>query len=87
MVNAQPPAGTPSGPVGEAGATARTLIGALSASPLVLALVVIELATLGLLYWNVISGERERTESIKLLYQNRESVARLLAECEFKSQK
>lgn len=73
---------TPQGPIGEAGATTRKLIDSLSASPLVLALVVIELATLGLLYWSVTSGERERTESIKLLYQNRESVARLLAECD-----
>lgn len=71
----------PSGPIGEAGATARSLIGALSSNPLVLALVVIELATLGLLYWSIVSAEHERTEGLRLLYANRELVARLLAEC------
>ena len=81
MANSQQQ-GTPQGPIGEAGATARTLVAALGASPLILALVVIELATIALLYWSIVSGERERTESLKLLYQNRELVAKLLIECD-----
>ena len=68
-------------PIGEAGETARSLIGALSRNPVVLALVVIELATIGLLYWSAVGAERERTESLRLLYQNRDTVGRLLAEC------
>jgi hypothetical protein len=71
----------PSGPIGEAGATARSLINGLSSSPLVLALVVIDLATLGLLYWQGTLGESERRTSLELLYKNRSEVSQLLAKC------
>lgn len=65
----------------EAGETARSIVSGLSSNPLVLALVVIDLATIGLLYWSAMSAERERRESLKLLYGNRELVAKLLSSC------
>lgn len=74
----------PTGPIGEAGATARSLINGLSSNPLVLALVVIEIATLGLLYWQGALGEGERRRSLELLYQNRSEVGQLLSRCDGK---
>lgn len=70
-----------SGPIGEAGATARTLVTALGASPLVLALVVINLSTIALLYWQAVIAERERHQSLELLYKNRSEVGELLLRC------
>ena len=71
----------PQGPIGEAGATARTLIDALGASPVVLALVVVCLGLIGLLYWSASVAERERADERKLLYENRREVGQLLASC------
>lgn len=70
-----------SGPIGEAGATARSLIGALGTNPYVLASVVLNLGLIGLLYWEAGVAERERSEERKLLYENRTFVGKLLAEC------
>jgi hypothetical protein len=53
----------------------------LSSNPIVLALVVIDLATLGLLYWQGTLGESERRRSLELLYQNRTEVGQLLTKC------
>lgn len=69
------------GPVGEAGETARTLIDRLSTSPLVLGLVVVNLALCGLLYWQAVIGERERGRELDLLYKNRTEVGQLLLQC------
>lgn len=69
------------GPIGEAGATARTLVTALGANPYVLASVVINLGLIGLLYWQGVIGERERTVERTLLYQNRSETAQLLSRC------
>jgi len=69
------------GPVAEAGQTARSLIDAFRGQPLSLALVVMNLALLGLLYWSAVVAERERTLSLKLLYENRTFVGNLLARC------
>lgn len=68
-------------PIGEAGETARSLIDKLSASPVVLALVVINLALCGLLYWQAVIGERERGKELELLYKNRTEVGQLLLQC------
>lgn len=70
-----------SGPIGEVGATARTLVTSLGANPYVLASVVLNLALCGLLYWYGLTAERERSEERKLLYQNRSETAQLLSRC------
>jgi hypothetical protein len=72
---------SPQGPIGEAGATARTLIGALGSNPYVLASVVLNLGLIGLLYWSAAISERERGEERRLLYQNRSEVSQLLVSC------
>jgi hypothetical protein len=77
LANSQPP----QGPIGEVGATARTLIGALGGNPYVLASVVINLGLMGLLYWQGTIAERERGEERRLLYQNRSEVGQLLVSC------
>ncbi|HEX3520784.1 MAG TPA: hypothetical protein VHT52_01700 [Stellaceae bacterium] len=53
----------------------------MSSNPLVLALVVIDLATLGLLYWQGTLAESERRTSLELLYKNRTEVGQLLTKC------
>ena len=69
------------GPVHEAGETARSIVDVFRSNPLVLALILMNLALLGLLYWNAVSGERERTQSLSMLYENRRIVGQLLHDC------
>ncbi|HEX7199489.1 MAG TPA: hypothetical protein VF213_08425 [Dongiaceae bacterium] len=69
------------GPIGEAGATARTLVTALGANPYVLASVLMNLGLIGLLYWGSTLAERERSEERRLLYENRSETAKLLSRC------
>ena len=69
------------GPVREAGETARSIIDVFRNSPFTLALIVMNGALLALLYLSAVSGERERTKSLELLYANREIVGKLLHDC------
>lgn len=68
-------------PVHEAGETARTVVSIFQREPIVLALILMNIALLGLLYWNGLVAERERSKSLELLYDNRRYVADLLARC------
>jgi len=54
---------------------------ALKDQPLSLALVVMNLCLLGYLYYAGIVAHDERKTEMQLLYQNRESMAKLLYEC------
>ena len=65
----------------EAGETARSALNIFAREPIVLALVVMNLALLGLLYWGGVSAEHERTKGIELLYENRKYVADILSKC------
>lgn len=76
MANSQP-----QGPIGEAGATARTIVDRLGSNPFILASVVLNLGLMGLLYWQGVIGERERTRELELLYKNRTEVGQLLLKC------
>jgi glucose-6-phosphate-specific signal transduction histidine kinase len=70
-----------SGPVHEAGETARSLVDVFRSQPFTLALIIMNLALLGLLYYSGISSERERTQALKMLYENRALVGQLLHDC------
>jgi hypothetical protein len=67
--------------VHEAGETARSAIDVFRSQPFTLALVLMNLALLGILYWNGVIAEREREKGLELLYDNRKFVGQLLAEC------
>ena len=69
------------GPIHEAGETARSAIGVFTSQPIVLALILMNAALLGLLYWDHGISEHERTRSLELLYDNRKFVGDLLARC------
>ena len=69
------------GPVHEAGETARSIVDIFRANPLVLALILMNIALLTLLYLSAVSGERERSKSLELLYDNRKIVGQLLHDC------
>lgn len=57
------------------------MIEGLGANPYVLASVVINLGLMGLLYWQGMIAQRERSEERQLLYQNRSETAQLLSRC------
>ena len=63
----------PNGPIHEAGETARSAIGVFTSQPIVLALILMNAALLGLLYWDHGISEHERTRSLELLYEDRKS--------------
>jgi hypothetical protein len=65
----------------EAGQTARSFIDALKDQPLSLALVVMNMTLLAFLYYSGVVAHSERQRETELLYQNRDSVGRLLANC------
>ena len=69
------------GPVHEAGETARSIVDVFRANPLTLALILMNLALLGFLYWRETSAEHERSRSLELLYENRKYMGDLLARC------
>jgi hypothetical protein len=70
-------------PIHEAGETARSIVNAFSSQPLALALILMNLGLMGLLYWSDVRGEKERTRSLELLYENRKYVTEMLARCNF----
>jgi hypothetical protein len=65
----------------EAGETARSIIDVFKSQPVVLGLILINLALVGLLYWGTVTAERERTRGLELLYENRKTVGDLLHNC------
>lgn len=71
------------GPVEEAGRTARGIVAAFKRDPLTLAMVLMNLALVGLLYLQAGFAREEHNHDIELLYSNRSEVAQLLARCNF----
>ena len=61
--------------------TARSFVDALKDQPLSLALVAMNLGLLGFLYYGSIVANRERLEEQKLIFENRNMVAQMLANC------
>jgi len=68
-------------PIHEAAETTRSAIEVFRSQPFVLALILMNLALLGFLYWNGVVAQHERERSLELLYDNRRFVGQLLAEC------
>lgn len=64
----------------EAGATARSALNIFAKQPLVLALILMNLALLGLLYWERTGAAHERQRELDLIFQNRKYEADLLYE-------
>jgi hypothetical protein len=65
----------------EAGETARSFVDAMKDQPLSLALVVMNLALMGYLYYAAAANNALRKDEQTLLYQNRREVSVLLARC------
>ena len=65
----------------EGGKAVNSFIDALKSQPLSLALVVMNIGLLGYLYYQGSVAASERHHEMDLLYQNRETVAKLLQEC------
>lgn len=63
------------------GGIVATTVGALKQQPLVLALVIMNLALLGFLYYSGIVAHNERSEQAKMLSENRNAIAELLTTC------
>lgn len=63
------------------GGIVATTVGALKQQPLVLALVIMNLALLGFLYYSGIVAHNERSEQAKMLSENRSAIAELLTTC------
>ena len=63
------------------GEAAKGFIDALKGQPLSLALVAMNIGLLGFLYYTGVVAHDERKLETQLLYQNRETVAKLLVEC------
>ena len=59
----------------------KSFIDALKDQPLSLALVAMNIGLLGFLYYGAVVSNKERLEEQKLIFENRNMVARLLAEC------
>ena len=62
------------------GAVAST-VNVFKQQPLILALVIMNLALLGFLYYLGVAAHNERSEQAKLLYQNNADMAELLTKC------
>ena len=69
------------GPIEEGAKAATSFIDALKAQPLSLALVVMNIGLLGFLYYSGVAAHQEREAEMKLLYENRSEMARLLYQC------
>lgn len=69
------------GAIEEGAKAAGTFMEALRSQPLSLALVVMNLALIGFLYYEHANLNSERKGELDLLYQNRQEVAVLLAQC------
>jgi hypothetical protein len=65
----------------EAGEAARSFVDALKDQPLSLALVVMNIALIGYLYYDGASNKKLRTDEMALLYRNQRETSQLLARC------
>jgi len=61
---------------------AASVVDSLKSQPLALAMVLMNLGLLGFLYYSGVVAHSERAEEMKLMYENRATVAKLLAECQ-----
>jgi hypothetical protein len=61
---------------------ASSFIEAMKGQPLALAMAVMNIGLLGYLYYAGVQAHDERREEMKMLYENRQFVAKLLAECQ-----
>jgi hypothetical protein len=66
----------------ETGQTARSMIDALKREPLSLALVIMNLALLGTLFWFGTTVAKQRETEIRLLYDSQKDVRELLSRCD-----
>lgn len=69
------------GPSEEAGKAVGSFFSIMGGQPLSLALVIMNMALIGYLYYEGASVASQRSAELKLLYQNRSEVALLLAGC------
>ena len=69
------------GPIEEGAKAANSIIDALKTQPLSLALVLMNLGLLGFLYYSGVVSHNERQLEMKLLYENRSEMAKLLYQC------
>lgn len=69
------------GPVEESAKVAGGIVEALKAQPLSLALVVMNLALLGLLYYIGEKTSATREREVNLLYENQQHIAEVLSHC------
>jgi len=67
--------------VHEAGETARSAISVFREQPFMLAMVVLNVALLGFLYYQGVNYNAERHRELELLYKNRELVSEYLYRC------
>jgi hypothetical protein len=65
----------------EGGRAVSGFVDALKAQPLSLALVVMNIALLGFMYYSSLVAHREREKETELLYENRREMAQLLYKC------
>ena len=72
----------PNGPVHEAGETARSTLAIFREQPFTLAMVLMNFAMLGFLYFYSVHVEDERKEGLRLLYDNRKFMGDLLFKCQ-----
>jgi hypothetical protein len=66
---------------GNLGSAATSFMDAMRGQPLSLALVAMNLALLGYLYYSQAVGHQERAKEMELLYENRREMAQLLYQC------
>lgn len=67
----------------EAGEAAKGFIDAMKDQPLSLALVVMNIALIGYLYYEGVTLNKQRSEELVLMYQNRRETSVLLARCKW----
>jgi hypothetical protein len=66
---------------GNLSGAASGFVDAMKSQPLSLALVAMNLALLGYLYYSQAVGHQERAKEMELLYENRREMAQLLYQC------
>jgi len=72
---------SPNGPIHEAGETARSAINIFTQAPLVLALILMNVALLGILYYVLSQVYERRAKDQELIYQEQKEVQQLLLNC------
>ena len=70
-----------SGPINNGARAVTSIVDALKSQPLSLALVLMNIGLLGFLYYSGIIAHKEREAEMKMLYENRAEMAKLLYQC------